>query len=294
MQKGLLSSDYAIEKEIHPYDLAFYLFSISSNRATEIFPSIRSLLSKMKSELSPSISDFYLHSEVHAALLSLATLNFRESIYYDKVIFEFRKLIYPLRENGDYLFNLFSKDYSLANSNNENPYIIIATTLLKSFEIEQSPENLSFMKNEVSKWADIRYMANFQGYIINKKVKRTTVKTQRKFHRAMSFKHFKSLLIGIAGIVVVYGVLNLILVGGQSLWHSGDNKKLDQLKAELETENVEIERYESTAKTRNLSVTEINDYKRKIDEYNKNVEEANKLAKEIGTTWYVVPVPGHK
>jgi chromosome segregation ATPase len=49
-------------------------------------------------------------------------------------------------------------------------------------------------------------------------------------------------------ILLVYGVANLFLVGGQKLWHRGDEAKLDQLKAFLTSERGQIEQLESSLK----------------------------------------------
>jgi len=153
-------------------------------------------------------------------------------------------------------------------------------------------------------------------------------------------------VVGLISVVLVYVVINIFLVGGQKLWHYGDQKRLDELKEILNTEKVNIESlekelknmeqcldtytirinklksdiqlienryprgipsniynnyiqlindYNSLVDTYNSTLNKYNskyeDYSHQIDKYNAMVVEANNLAKKIGTTWYVVPVP---
>lgn len=126
-------------------------------------------------------------------------------------------------------------------------------------------------------------------------------------------------------IVIVYGVINLVLVGGQEIIHHGDKVNLDKIEAELNNQKKDIERMELEIKAKlnfldmtkkqidsttnvvehnrlvdkyNLELPSYNSlnkqYSQKIDEYNMKVNEANNLSKEIGSTWYVVPIHGKK
>lgn len=131
---------------------------------------------------------------------------------------------------------------------------------------------------------------------------------------------------GLVLLVVLYGVGNLMLVGGQKLWHHDDQVKLDNIKTSLASENTKINNLEAELKTLEIKIKRsesyinnvgqnsndynslvdehnakianynviYNEYKRGIDQYNLHVNEANELAKSIGSTWYVVPIPGGK
>lgn len=144
------------------------------------------------------------------------------------------------------------------------------------------------------------------------------------FRERMNYKFgiYKQGLIGLLAVAVLYGVINLILVGGQHLWHGEERSNLKTIEAELKVGEREINKLEQglTAILSHLeeierkmegdiSVAEYNDlvdklnsdidlytsnyrkYEYKISAYNKKVEEANELAEKIGSTWYVVPIP---
>lgn len=131
---------------------------------------------------------------------------------------------------------------------------------------------------------------------------------------------------GLIGIVIIYGIINLVLVGGQEALHSGDKKKLDQMKIELDAglkeitslefqinaldsdlqtlknqidstddiddKNVLIDRYNSNLPAYKISYDK---YSTKLISYNLEVNNANELAKKIGSTYYLLPIPvGHK
>lgn len=136
----------------------------------------------------------------------------------------------------------------------------------------------------------------------------------------------KGLVFGLIGIVVLYGVVNFVLVGGRKLWHRGDQAKLDTLKTSLASENSRIDSLETQLKSLeadirksesyinsidqyssdynnlvdqyNAKISRYNslysDYENSINQYNTHVNEANELAKKIGSTWYIVPIPGSK
>ncbi|MEK5358080.1 hypothetical protein [Paenibacillus sp. FSL L8-0709] len=101
-------------------------------------------------------------------------------------------------------------------------------------------------------------------------------------------------LIGIIGIIIVYVVINLVLVGGQNLWHSGENNRLDELETIMSSQEKIIQSYENQVDNGTISDDEYNEYTKKVDEYNKNVNEYNEVAEKAGTTWYILPVPGTK
>jgi hypothetical protein len=96
----------------------------------------------------------------------------------------------------------------------------------------------------------------------------------------------------IVGIAIIYSVINLIFVGGQNLWHSGDKKKMEELKTLMDSENNVIRDYEDLNKSGRITTKQYNTYKETIDLYNAQVKQYNELAKSVGTTYYVVPIPG--
>ncbi len=151
---------------------------------------------------------------------------------------------------------------------------------------------------------------------------------------------------GLIGVLLVYGVINLVLVGGQNALHAGDQARLDEIKKQLEVEKTQISSLEANLSSlgqtldsyearisdlkshiRAIEVSYPNgapsavyadyqrmlaehnsmiapynsnlsqfkamyaDYSSRVDRYNTKVDEANALAKKIGSTWVVVPVP---
>lgn len=114
-----------------------------------------------------------------------------------------------------------------------------------------------------------------------------------KFIAKMKYR-FKSLfyaLIGLLLIGILYGLFNLIFIGGQSLWHMGDKHKLEALKQKMDNELVTIHSYESSNSKGTLTQSQYKEYTAAVDLYNSQVTEYNDLAKKVGTTYYVVPVP---
>lgn len=175
----------------------------------------------------------------------------------------------------------------------------------------------------------------------------TSTHTQPPVENSSSFHDpFVRWIIGLLGIAVVYGAVNLVLVGAQKMWHHRDQIRFDQIKQQLNVEQPKIEQiksdlrnientldqsevemtnlrkqiesveakypdgipaalyndYSHTIEQHNVRVSSYNvtlgqynvlyeDYTVRIAQYNSQVEEVNALAKKIGTTWYVVPVP---
>lgn len=95
-------------------------------------------------------------------------------------------------------------------------------------------------------------------------------------------------------IAIVYGLINLVVVGVQEFWHHDAKSKMSDIKAELSLKESKINNYELHVNDGTISDTEYADYSRLIDEYNGQVKEYNDLAEKAGTTWYVVPIPGGK
>jgi septal ring factor EnvC (AmiA/AmiB activator) len=147
-------------------------------------------------------------------------------------------------------------------------------------------------------------------------------------------------------VIAVFAILNVVLVGGQKLWHHGAQQRLTTLNAQLDAQGSEIKQREAELKTliasseqssatiaglrahvqriedqypsgipqsmypsyvklvdqcnllvagHNLDIARYNslyeDYSQRIERYNALVKEANATSKQIGGTWYVIPVP---
>jgi cell division protein FtsB len=60
--------------------------------------------------------------------------------------------------------------------------------------------------------------------------------------------------ISFGAIILVFAVINLVLVGGQKLWHHGDQVKLDTLKTELEVQKSDLDQREAELKTLGSSI----------------------------------------
>lgn len=104
---------------------------------------------------------------------------------------------------------------------------------------------------------------------------------------------FGYLAVGVI-ILIVYGLINLVLVGGQNLWHAGDKKELQAIETTLKSWDGKIYMYELDIKNETISDGDYYDYTVLIDKYNVKVKEYNELAEKIGTTFYIVPIPGRK
>jgi CRISPR/Cas system CSM-associated protein Csm3 (group 7 of RAMP superfamily) len=99
---------------------------------------------------------------------------------------------------------------------------------------------------------------------------------------------FGSLLV----VAIIYGIVNLVLVGGQNLWHSGDKKAMSNIEVQLKNIEDSIHYYELKNKDGLISDEEYDTYKAEVAKCNELVKEYNKHAEKAGTTWYVVPIPG--
>ena len=63
-----------------------------------------------------------------------------------------------------------------------------------------------------------------------------------------------NMIVGLLAILVTYGVINLLCVGGQKLWHSKDQVRLDEINATLGSQRKEIECMESQLRKRAATV----------------------------------------
>lgn len=104
---------------------------------------------------------------------------------------------------------------------------------------------------------------------------------------------FGYLAVGII-ILVVYGLINLVLVGGQNLWHAGDKKELKSIESTLKSWDGKIYLYEYDIKNETITDGEYYDYTVLIEKYNEKVNTYNELAEKVGATFYIVPIPGRK
>lgn len=132
-------------------------------------------------------------------------------------------------------------------------------------------------------------------------------------------------LVGIAGILLVYGIINFFLVGAQVLYHKPDNDKINEMKSYLDTTKAEIDKFETNlpilqqrievmkAEMDRLKTTgnlyqynnminsfnsllvnyksDYQTYEKDIAEYNQKVAEYNDLAKRIGIKVYYILIP---
>jgi hypothetical protein len=132
-------------------------------------------------------------------------------------------------------------------------------------------------------------------------------------------------IVGLIFIALVYGIVNFVFVGAQSLYHSKDNAKLEFIKSDLDEKLKIIKQQEDNLRTqesfldktkKTINITTDTDdhnnlvdkynvelalykanysrYSQDLESYNLKVNEANKLAEKVGTTWYVVPIPRGK
>lgn len=129
----------------------------------------------------------------------------------------------------------------------------------------------------------------------------------------------------IIGLILIFGVINLVLWGGQELYYRKDTqeinrieKLLDQekieitklqsrinsLSTEIDSKQAELDRYENTGMidSYNTGVDSYNslldEYKSKVDvyndkliEYNRNIEQVNILIQKSSSRWYLIPIP---
>ena len=132
-------------------------------------------------------------------------------------------------------------------------------------------------------------------------------------------------------VIILFGVVNLLLLEGQSLYHRGDSQRLKQMENWLDERQTQLKNKEKELKSLNSQIEKLDtlliNYKQKIDrggthlidsynakvdeyndlldkynsklkdykmgvyEYNSKVREVNKLSEETGTRWYIIPVP---
>jgi hypothetical protein len=128
-------------------------------------------------------------------------------------------------------------------------------------------------------------------------------------------------IISIAGIVIIYVVINGVFVGAQNMLNNEDRSKLEQMVEELKSESAVIDTMEQQLTTQDNELTEwnaqinqetdenmhtilviqynekvevynllYNQYDAKITAYNQKVNEAKALSDKIGGKWYISPV----
>lgn len=138
----------------------------------------------------------------------------------------------------------------------------------------------------------------------------------------------KGWALSIVAIIIVYGLINLLLLGGQSAFKSEDEKRFESLKSQIESEKALLDSQDAriTSEENDLLqlkqrmdsykafgnvgeynhlvdqynvqlasyTADIDNYNSKLPAFNSKVEEANNLAKSVGSTWYLVPIPTGK
>ena len=78
--------------------------------------------------------------------------------------------------------------------------------------------------------------------------------------------------IKLAILGLVFGALNLVLVGGQWLWHYGDQTKLDLLKTELDSERTAIDGIESKLSALKVEMQEADEKGKEIKSWIISIE----------------------
>ena len=125
--------------------------------------------------------------------------------------------------------------------------------------------------------------------------------------------------------VLVYGLINLILWGGQELYYYKDTQEIKKIESHLENEKEQITSLESEinnqsnlleTKQKNLVSLKNNGlidqynagaddynfllqeyesnvdiYNNRLAEYNKQVDRVNELIEKSGSRWYLIPIP---
>jgi curved DNA-binding protein CbpA len=127
--------------------------------------------------------------------------------------------------------------------------------------------------------------------------------------------------------ILVFGVGNLVLYAVQGFGHADEKAQMEEIKIYLDSESVALDSlvieinvltnklngldasmtawYDSDVDLYNANVDRYNSmlnkynslyssYESKLDAYNTKVDQYNTLADEIGTEWYIVPVPKSK
>lgn len=125
--------------------------------------------------------------------------------------------------------------------------------------------------------------------------------------------------------ILVYGVLNLLLWGGQELYYRGDTKKMNALETEMALEKMQIDQLEQSLTTASTTIdakeallnsqkaagqivlynsgvdgynsmletykADTNKYDAHLSAYNVKVDEYNKLVEHSGSRWWLIPIP---
>ena len=130
---------------------------------------------------------------------------------------------------------------------------------------------------------------------------------------------------GLGGIVLLFGVINLMLWGGQSLYYRKDTQRIKELDAQLTKEKASLgevkdrivqqermldgmlNQLEQYKRVQNISRynSSVNEYNRLVDIYrmevashnaqvvvfNQKIDDVNALIQRAGTRWYLIPIP---
>lgn len=91
--------------------------------------------------------------------------------------------------------------------------------------------------------------------------------------------------------VVIFLVLNVLLWGGQELWHYKDNRKLSELKTQMQQIDQMNRSFENDMNANGATQSKYDQYSARIDERNKLADEYNVLSKSSGSRWYIIPIP---
>ena len=129
----------------------------------------------------------------------------------------------------------------------------------------------------------------------------------------------------ILGLVVVFGIINLVLWGVQEFYHREDTNKIKEIETYLENEKLSISsletkiiQYEQELEYRESELkgleslgfidkyndevdnfnywlstykSDLDSYNAKLTEYNTKVDDVNTLIEKSGSRWYLIPIP---
>jgi len=129
----------------------------------------------------------------------------------------------------------------------------------------------------------------------------------------------------VLGVLLIYGLLNLILWGGQELYYRDDTKEINRIEYFLELEEIEIKSLEKKIETQSFELDQrkveldnferqnfidsynshvgaynlllatyknnLDNYDYKLTQYNDKINKVNELIKKSGSRWYLIPIP---
>lgn len=147
----------------------------------------------------------------------------------------------------------------------------------------------------------------------------------RNYKICPSFNRPMELIKRLVILALTFGILNLILWGGQEIYHSGDRRQIKEIEILLDGEKREIANLEKKIEADEANLKQTNDklnhlksigsideynagvdefnlflewhrqditnYKNRLAAYNVKVDEVNVLIQKSGSRFYIIPVP---